>query len=843
MPLGAVVPASDLPIVPDASATPAPIIPGFAVEGRDAKGIPIMAPSAKGSKLGGVVPAEDLPGLSSLPGVTDPLNPGPGIKQGLKNMVSDITPHTPTQAALMATGLALPLVGPGLDVAEDAGFAIPGMVSRAAAELGSGGLKGAALRTGLQSGIGAATGGKEGAVEGAEVGVAGEALPAIAGKVAGLGIANRAAAGQMQQTAIDAATKTATDAQAAELAAHTSATDMVTQRALENELGMTAADAQGLAKPSAIGDASGAQALAGTKQAAGAVRRGAIREVGDKYNPIFEPIQAKPASPSSLADLSKAATDANQFAASKGARLAPQTQKILNDLQGMGAALGAGEDPVKILLQRNSEVGPEALANMGNNALEAYRQGFIKQGLLNPDGTLPGAQMPAQTIGMLRGKLGEAMMAANKPGSSAMDRRVLFDATRPIVDTLNAAIPDEQKPLLQQINNEYAQVNRILPFKGQQKLQQAATLPELGAAMFGNESAPATKLTLSRMTEPQKDLARQAFASYVLTDTATPTETLSKLAANKDAVAALYPDSDFGKIGKWRDAMIAQKKFQQGPPNLPSQKQFAEGVQEAIRRSGLTPEAQQAATDALIKSAHGQGRVGRYLTSPFLYAGALGGYGMLHHEPMLIVPLAAYAAGNMGWKALAGNAAAMDTYRQFIMSGWTQKGGEMFGRLVVNAVNDAVRGDAPQMQGVKDVEGPAIDSLHKSRAEAIAPTPSASDRAGEVAKDIRKGKVPKVHDDLDRGRLSLDEVNKLVSPKKDATMLTQNVPLSEQMDAAEVGTPEEKKMLLPLIKQQMMAQFKDQNYNKTLAAGLAKRYQKLAAGGNEGEQGETSQTS
>lgn len=128
-------------------------------------------------------------------------------------------------------------------------------------------------------------------------------------------------------------------------------------------------------------------------------------------------------------------------------------------------------------------------------------------------------------------------------------------------------------------------------------------------------------------------------------------------------------------------------------------------------------------------------------------------------------------------------------------------------------------------------KGPGVKSLEASRAEAIAPTPSAAKRATEVTKDLGKGKNPEVHADLQRGRLSLDEVNKLVAngAKTDAMAMLDHVPISEAMDAVEVANPEERKMLLPLIQQKMRDSFKGQNFNRTLASSLARRLQKLQA--------------
>jgi hypothetical protein len=40
--------------------------------------------------------------------------------------------------------------------------------------------------------------------------------------------------------------------------------------------------------------------------------------------------------------------------------------------------------------------------------------------------------------------------------------------------------------------------------------------------------------------------------------------------------------------------------------------------------------------------------------------------------------------------------------------------------------------------------------------------------------------------------------------------------VSEALDAAEIGSPAERRMLLPLIKRRMAIEFSRPNYNKTL---------------------------
>ena len=700
----------------------------------------------------------------------------PDLADAAHALISKSGPHDATQAVTMGVSTALPIAAEAAPVFEEAAP----IVAKGLEMLRAPGLKGAASRAVVTAGAGATTGGLPGAEQGAILSGSGELVAPVASKVSGLGVAETAGTDAMRENAVDT----------------------VSQKALENELGTTPEKAQALANPTEVGI--GAQELAGGKKALSTARQSAIREVGDKYEPIYGPIQNNPAPGARLSKISEAAKDANQWAAAKGARLAPGTAKLLNDLEGLSSnditLGGAGKAGGKFTLTN------EQIAAMNES----------------------GGAVDAQTIGTLRGKLGQIVQTANQPGSSAIDRRVLMDASRPIVDTLNDAIPEDQKPLLQQINNEYAQVNRIFPFRDLKKLQSAATLPELGDAVFSAKAGPATGMAIKRMTPEQQGIMREAFAASILKDGASPTETLSKLAANKDAVKALYPDSDFGNIETWRKAMIAQKKFMQGPPNLPSQKAFEEGIQDTLKKSGLSPEAMQAATAALSNT----GKQSWMRISPYMLASGLAGYGLLGHIPEVGAGLAAYALGHAGWKALANNPAMMDVYRQAIMSGWTRAGGEALGRLMVGGVNDAVRGSAPQHQatGVEE-DGPGKKALKTSQAESIAPTQSASDRAGEVMADLGKGKNPEVHQDLQRGRLSLDEINKVLATtaKPNGAALLAHVGLSDAMDSVEVASPEERKMLIPLMEQKMRQSFAGGKYNRTLAASLAKRLQAVKA--------------
>lgn len=124
--------------------------------------------------------------------------------------------------------------------------------------------------------------------------------------------------------------------------------------------------------------------------------------------------------------------------------------------------------------------------------------------------------------------------------------------------------------------------------------------------------------------------------------------------------------------------------------------------------------------------------------------------------------------------------------------------------------------------------GPAIKALHQTRAEHLAPTPSASKRAVKVSTDVSRGKNPEVTHDLNRGRLSMDETNKLIqhASADDPMAMVQGVSLQDAMDALDVANPHERALLMPMVEQRLRKEL-PQEKNKTLQMKLAQRFKRL----------------
>ena len=125
-------------------------------------------------------------------------------------------------------------------------------------------------------------------------------------------------------------------------------------------------------------------------------------------------------------------------------------------------------------------------------------------------------------------------------------------------------------------------------------------------------------------------------------------------------------------------------------------------------------------------------------------------------------------------------------------------------------------------------ESPAIEGLRTARAETLAPTPSATERAKDLDKELAKGKTPDVGKDLDSGRLSMDETNKLLAQAStnDPKAIVQGMPLVDALNAVQIADGNERRMLLPLIEQRMRAEL-PKIQNKTLQMALTKKFRQL----------------
>jgi hypothetical protein len=125
---------------------------------------------------------------------------------------------------------------------------------------------------------------------------------------------------------------------------------------------------------------------------------------------------------------------------------------------------------------------------------------------------------------------------------------------------------------------------------------------------------------------------------------------------------------------------------------------------------------------------------------------------------------------------------------------------------------------------------PHSEGLIQSRAEALAPTSSATKRAVQVTKALSRGRVPNVHRDLNSGRLTSAEVGALLkdASSRDLASVVHGFSISELLDDLEQAAPAERQILLPMVRQRLIAELPREK-NRTLQANLSARFKRLQA--------------
>lgn len=613
-------------------------------------------PEDKVGQFTGKVSLAAQRGLKKL-GVSD------STAEGVGKAIEDVGPHSVMDAVM--TGLT---VLPGAAEALPAAAEAAPVVGKAVSMLRAPGMSGALARTGLMAGAGALAGkatgeatGLEGAAMGAGQGLAAELPSGLARRATGLRVAEGAASNLAAQEGAEKGVEAAAGV----------------------GMGMSRGRAAELARPTNVGAESGAMELSAGKKSLVEKREQALREAGEKYNPIFERINEMPVEATHLHDISKAATQAVDTAYSRNQRLSRSTHDILSELEMYhpGVKAKSGLEPL-------IETEPE-MPGGGTFKISARPSTtFVDVG--GGGKPIKGFTVRPRNVQEMRGMMTRIMTEANRATSTAADRSALFEASKPIRKFLDSVIPDEQKPLLAQINAQYAQVNKMFPFKDVRLLNSAATLPELGELAFGRIKPSATSMALARMNEPQKDLMRQAFASWMLHDNPSAPELLKRIEGQQANMAALgFPDG-LNKVGDWYEAARAQRRFAHEPGST-EEKAFVDAFRRRMRDNGMTPQVGDVMDEALKKGASGNMPYLIRYASTWGALGALGGWGIFAHEPMAVVPLGAYAASSLGLRAILRNPASATLYRQFITNGWTRAGGDAFARLMVAGAGNFAR--------------------------------------------------------------------------------------------------------------------------------------------------------
>jgi hypothetical protein len=124
-----------------------------------------------------------------------------------------------------------------------------------------------------------------------------------------------------------------------------------------------------------------------------------------------------------------------------------------------------------------------------------------------------------------------------------------------------------------------------------------------------------------------------------------------------------------------------------------------------------------------------------------------------------------------------------------------------------------------------------LSTANQSRMEQIAPHGGAT-RAEELHQNLSSGrKPPDVQQDLNRGRLSMDEIRQLQrhADSREVHQLLAGIPLTDAMSAVEVASPQEKTFLLLMLQQRLRNEMPRMS-NRTMQMKLAQRFQHLQAG-------------
>lgn len=591
----------------------------------------------------------------------------PDWAEGVGRLIENAGPHSVLDAVLQGLSFAVPGVA---EFAPESAEAIP-YIGRAIEALKAPGLKGAATRAALTGAGGAVTGAVTGettplggAVAGATQSVAGELPSAGARRMTGLGRAEEA--GTAERIA--------------------GAAESGAQAGVSTGLGMSRQRGAELARPTAIGVESGASELQAGKSSLIEQRQARYREIGQQYDPIYQPLNAMPVERDGLTDIANASTQALGAAQKRNQRLSRSTHDILSELEMYQPAAKPQAGLQKVTSAEIELPGGEKVeAPPGAST-------FVDVG---SKGSLPRATIiRPRNIQELRGMMTRIMQEANRASATNADRSALFEASKPIRTILDNAIPDEMKPALKAINAKYAQVSKIFPFKDVRLLNSAATLPELGEIAFERIRPSATSLALAHMGPAEKDVMRQAFAARALDKGKSVGDVFKFLEQNRNVLPALGFPPELSKVGGWYELAAGRKAFDTAPTGATG-KAFMEAFRNAARRRGITPEIANAMDEALRKGAQGKLPYLVRYAAGFGAIGAMQGWGLFGHMPEAVIPIAAYAAGTMGLRSVIMNPELLPVYRAFITNGWTRAGGDAFGRLMTAGMGNFIRQYVP----------------------------------------------------------------------------------------------------------------------------------------------------
>lgn len=512
---------------------------------------------------------------------------------------------------------------------------------------------------------------------GAAGSLGGKVLGAIGSRLTGL----RAARGAVTDAAAEKV------AQSAEAKAAVQA-EAASKEAVGRSVGLspkeaTAAAEQGFEERSAAG-AAGRQAVKGARVAR-------IKETGELFNPIYDPIKDNQVSRETLMNTQTQATQSiDNFFAQRGIvnpagktaamnELSPDAREYIRQVQDMTKSI-PGYRPA------------------GFTAQAVPPQTIVKQG----------------AVGEIR-KLNANMVALAAKSNDPTERALLRTVSQPLRNILDAAVPEEQQPLLAEIKQQYGQINKELPFALAKRIDKATTLPEMGNILYGDPKKVDAAMELWKAGSPeQKSMMKSMFAQDLMTNHGSTAKKLGTALQGRGRIMrAMFGDDAFSQAQTWvntdarRGAM--EKLINQSPK---AQNEFERGVKQAVDEAGRTfeanpvnqqlknltkEEANKTAETALQQHAK-LGGMGRYLQHRLTFQAAEGalGVGLYMHNVPLMVGSGAYLLRRAAWSAAMDNPAVAAGYRKAIMSPNVQKAGYLLGRLMTTAAVEAAKGEPAQ---------------------------------------------------------------------------------------------------------------------------------------------------
>ena len=562
--------------------------------------------------------------------------------------------------------------------------------------------------------------------------IGGRLLPAAMRKMLGLGAAETAgkeAVGEAEAKAEGAALKARTSAReklgkgsqtefrklkdqgvtefARQQTAGSKAADVAEQERQINQLyqsmGMQPGGAKRLAEaPTTVEMKEGKTAIRG-------VRNAARQELGRGFNAIFGEIQDQPIEMGTREEIGGHVEDVLQEAHTKGQVLAPRTQAILREIKHIAPEKVSDETKGGSLPMMDEEVAG-LLASKGKHVIDT------------PEG--PKQTADAVNLSRIRGLNSNALKEAEQ-APDEINRAALLRASQPLRDVLDDAVPDDLKPELQRLKDEYFQLNRQMPWRKFRALNQTSSIAELGRSIFDpNKPDRALRIIAeakSRNDIKGLDLLRRSYASSVIYDGGNSVAGLKRaLNGREGALQELFgAGSPFSKpsqmLAMQKQRLTLLEQLQRDPGARAQYEQgIKEGMQQYLKRPDVQKllrerqtQAQRIAPDtaraAEVKSLQGQaGPSGfaRYMqhriTFDMIAMGA-GAGGMIAHNPDMAIVAGAYLLKKQAWAAAMSSPKFASAYRDFLFSPNAQMAGRAAAKLLSSGVTDVAGGGEPSM--------------------------------------------------------------------------------------------------------------------------------------------------